>query len=362
MLPNTAKNTDRINRELTRIALAEQTCTELRLATPKALPHQKPQLQALEGRIALCNHRSNTWLIPDAYNNYDGTLAHATNRYWRCNSKLCPSCLAHNALLNRRKLRQALSKQNPKRNERYYFITLTIPNPDKDLIVTRSIVNYAWTLFRKRKMCASLFRGGVKSEEFTVTPRGIHYHLHAIVLSTWFLYNELRRIWTECVEASFAAYELQFNCPTVDGLLQVKIKPITPSEKSIMELCKYITKSDSWSKIGHEHLIDVAMQSRWHRMFELFGSFSDRATPQPRSVPPIVHKESLSDGGFAPCRRSWRRKVETIDVEVYLIDLEDHIAKIRQWQFRQLQYRFPNRIITDLENAHLYGLTVPTRT
>ena len=346
----TNKPKDNVTRELLRITLSQPIVTELKLAATQAPPAHQAQLRALAGRIQLCNHPTNTFVIKKAYDNYDRPPTDAIERAWRCNSKLCPSCLARQALLTRRKLRVALNQQQPKTNERYYFMTFTIPNPDLSLLETRSIVNYAWTLFRKRSLCVSLFRGGCKSEEFTVTRNGFHYHLHLIILSKWILYNEVRRVWTDCVQSSFAEHSRPFEVKNRDGLLSVVIKPIIPNERAILEVCKYVTKCDSWSKIPRRDLIEIALVQRWHRMFETFGSFATRETPVPRSVPPIVHTESLTDGSASPRSHYWRDLLETIDPEHYLIQLEDRIEHYRTAKLRDLRARFPDKTITTLQH------------
>lgn len=358
-------------REQAHLESGKLIALELLLASKQAPQHHRNQLTALSGRIQLCNQHSNVFVIKNAFTNAQQQPTDAIDRLWRCNSKLCPSCLARQALKSRRKLREALAKQKPLRGERYYFITYTIPNTDQPLVLTRSIVQYAWSLFRKRSLCVSLLRGGVKTEEFTVTANGIHYHLHSIVLCRWFLYEELRRVWTDCVKESFKEHELehlwneyeqrrlkQWNEYYADNPeklahpnlnLQVKIKPVTPTERSVQELCKYVTKADSWTKMRKTDLTEVAMISRWHRMFELFGSFSNRPGRANGTALAIVHTEPLTDGLAVARPQYWRTVVEEMDVEVYLINLEDKIQQQKERRWRDLIRKYPNHTITTLD-------------
>jgi hypothetical protein len=252
-----------------------------------------------------------------------------------------------------------MSQQELKKDERFTFVTFTITNPRTSLSQARKIVNRSWTLFRKRKFCVSLIRGGSKSEEFTLTSNGFHYHLHCIFLSRWFQFNELRRVWTECVEQAFAEADLPFKVTTKDGLLIVKVKPIVSREGSIQEVCKYVTKSDSWIKMSQDDLVTVALIRRWHRMFELFGSFklsetsSDADEQRAEGDLPIVHTGCITDGTSHE-RRYWRDHIGTnSDLEVYLKILEQRIEYERTNRITSMSQLFPQ---ADIKSADELGI------
>ena len=341
--------------------------TELIIAAGHSEPTTQKLLIALAGRIALCNHADNIWIVKDAYADPNRPPSDAVGRFWRCESKLCPSCLARQSKLTRNKLRFALNSQQLQRDERYSFVTFTIPNPAISLLETRAIVDRAWCLFRKRSWCVASVRGGCKSEEFTLTKIGFHYHLHCIFLTKWFLYNTLRREWTECVEKAYIEAGLEkewknylkrrleqwqefykddpIKLAQPDIMLNVKIKPTTAGERSIQEVCKYVTKCDSWSKMRRSDLIEVALVARWCRMFELFGCFALRNTQDAKRSLPIVHTESLTDGEPSIKSKTWRETVAENDPEYYLYVLEDKINRQRQHAYRQIQDRFPGKTI-----------------
>ncbi len=161
--------------------------------------------------------------------------------------------------------------------EMYQFITLTIPNPNLSLIQTRMLIDRIWTLFRKREYFKSKVKGGSKSEEFTLTGNGYHYHYHLLCVTRFLNFTEFRREWSECIEIAFREFNLPCEFKTEDGLAMVKIKRLSSSvnglKGAIQEVCKYITKSDSWEKLPSKDLIEVASIKRFWRMFEIFGSF-----------------------------------------------------------------------------------------
>lgn len=319
-----------------RCEAGRETAAEVRTAASRApLAHRK-ELTALAHRLELCNSDENQWLAPNTPSSFTKGSFTPVGRLWRCNSKLCPDCVAKKAAENRRSLRTAIAAQKKRLGHRYYFATFTIPNPGLSLLETRSIVDRAWTLFRKRSLCVSLIRGGAKSEEFTVTPNGFHYHLHVLWHSKFLHFNSVRAVWTDCVEQAFTDHERRdlFTVNNSDKMLQVVIKPVEPNERCVQELSKYITKSNSWKKLREKDLYEIAMIRRWCRMFEVFGSFRE-------ALPPIVHTPSLSDGGSEPSQPThWRDRANS-DLEFYLWRLETEFDKATANNAAEIQRRYP---------------------
>jgi hypothetical protein len=334
-----------------RLAAGREIVTALTLAAHQKWGFDRQELLALALRIKLCNSPSNTFYCEDAFSRETGECFEAIGNLWSCGSKLCPQCLARQSVRNRKRLRDAMNRQTLRRGERYYFITFTIPNPSLGLTSTRSIVDRAWCLFRKRELCVSLIRGGAKSEEFTLTANGFHYHLHAIFLSRFLLYDEVRRVWTECVKQAFEDAREPLVIKGDSGMVRVNIKPITERERSIHEVCKYITKSDSWYKMPPEDLADIALIRRWHRMFELIGSFREANNPSKTESDdaepstPNVHTSSLSDAGGVATLEYWRDTVERIGLEAYAERLDEEISRTWTARLEQLHRRWPSASI-----------------
>lgn len=329
-----------------RIAAARDICASLHQAAVRHRnPKERHEIFALIQRIALCNSRKNYWQTNEAVNYSTGELYEAYGQYWNCGSKLCPTCVAKKASDSRRRLRTAIAKSTLARGERWSFITLTIPKPNTDLMTCRAVVNRAWSLLRKKQFWVSSFRAGSKSEEFTVSPSGYHYHLHLLTINKWFLFQELRRQWTECVDIAFREQNIEFDPATKDGLLWVKIIPVRNLEKVIFEVAKYVTKSDSWLKISPSALIEIALVHRWNRMFELLGDFREtKAKPDE----PIVHKRPLSDGGKPSAIIYWRDRVAEIGDVEYVRELHLQFLESRSFRLEQLKHRWPHAVIADL--------------
>ncbi len=314
------------------IAIAET----LRKTAMKYRGFDRIELWALAERIEQCTARENWFIQPNTINFETGELYEAGGPLWQCGSKLCPNCVAIQSRKSRKKLNEAIAA-NPKRaNERYYFFTLTQPNPGLSLRETRELMNRAWSLFRKRKLCVDAFRGGCKSEEFTLTANGYHYHLHLLILARWFDWKEFKRVWTECLETAWQEAKRSIAFDTYDGYAIVKPKVVHDLPGIVFEVAKYLTKSDSWQKLKSEDLAEVALIHRWNRMFECFGDFLPRNIREANDTPPLVHTKTFTDGKAVVLPTYWRDLVRRIGIDAYLVILRDEIKRTQTIRLEQV--------------------------
>lgn len=241
-------------------------------------------------RIARCADDHNVWLICDAERGW------LHGRFWKCNSKLCSFCISAESRRRRRSLLDAIDGL-PDRKRKWHFVTFTLENPSASIITTRHIVNESWSRLRKRRVFAAV-RAVAKSEEFTITRSGYHYHIHTLIDTDYIDYQLWRREWTECVEASDGASRNLFGFQTIDGMLIVNVRRVRNPKDIVNELGKYITKSTSFRDLSRETLNELAAVRRWNRMFELLGELRNqhREKPTKSAARSIVHTKSLSDG------------------------------------------------------------------
>lgn len=263
----------------TRVSFGNSSALSL-LTALRSCGQSNEVLLGLFHRISACALRSNHWVGDDLHNEQTGELYAGNGVIWACGSKLCPSCIAKAANRSRKELKLALQNQKLFTGERYQFITLTIPNPNLSLLETRRILDRSWTLFRKRKYFVEKIRGASKSEEFTITKNGYHYHYHLLAVTRFLDFQKFRAEWTDCVRIAHEENNLPFEVNTSDKLLEVKVQRVNPSKNglkgAIQEVCKYVTKSDSWEKIPEKDLIEIASIKRFWRMVELVGLFRDQ--------------------------------------------------------------------------------------
>jgi hypothetical protein len=283
LMQNSTQNLQLTNREdvaKARISFGYSSAMALRDALKQGEVKDEVEYEesmALAWRIRTCSDRENHWVGDDLHNTETGELYTGNGNLWSCGSKLCPSCVAKAANRSRKELRFSLKNYKLMTGEMYQHISLTIVNPGLSLLQTRAVADRSWTLFRKRDYFKQKIRGGSKSEEFTITENGYHYHYHLLCVTRFLNYNEFRREWTDCVEIAYKELNLPFEVKTKDKCLLVEVRRLHSSASSlegeVQEVCKYITKSDSWEKLPPKDLIEIASIKRFWRMFEIFGSF-----------------------------------------------------------------------------------------
>lgn len=328
-------------------------------------------------RLLQCNQEHNIWHGTDLHTETDDpaepSFFDASGRLWACGQKLCPGCIQKSSQRHRKQARDILANQTVIHDDptsrkgllsghHYKFLTLTIVNPGLTLLETRWLVNKAWSLFRKRRYFESIMLGGIKSEEFTVTSKGVNYHIHQLCRSRAIDWDSYRSDWTECVRFAFAEKGIPFDVATKDQMLFVWESKLTSLEAAVKEVAKYITKSDSWSEIPHDDLLDIIRIERWPRMFELYGCFRKLR----EAIPPVavheedylleetdIHKEETILDTTAPSDLeslreseivsvdSWRKKVRLLGVSKYLDKLDSQILATRWVRIETLKRRFP---------------------
>lgn len=262
-------------------------------------------------KIAKCGDIQNVWIGEDLHNQ-DGECYEATGTLWRCNERLCPSCLVAHSRRGRKRARLALEKLTPARGERLWFVTLTMPTLPADespLLLTLSVVARAWRLFSQRSWWRQMARAGIKGVEFTLGDEcrrqkdhrawspdldGYHVHVHLVILSRWLNWKTLRAEWTECLQRSWSEAGISGGINTRDGLAVCNVKPVTQQNYDgvLFEVAKYITKSESWLSIPETQLVEVASVTRWPRMFELLGECRGQSAPRNTIAPHVRFDDS----------------------------------------------------------------------
>lgn len=373
-----------------RVSFGNSSALALRIALMKS-GQSNSVLWGLYHRISACALRQNHWIGEDLHNEETGELYKANGNLWGCGSRLCPACVSKLSRRARKELRVALEDQKLFCGENYQFITLTMPNPNRTILRTRGILDRAWSLFRKRDYFKNRIRGGSKSEEFTVTDNGYHYHFHLLAVTRFLAYEVFRREWTDCLKIAFAEQGLPCEFKTADGLAMVKVERVSGKkniEGAVLEVCKYITKSDSWEKITEKDLIEIASIKRFPRMFELFGCFRDNREAKKNSQNSdfdneielkesefvsnytILDTKCINDGeadnfssasGNSPPalpekllkvtrQESWRIYIEKFGLEKYLDRLSDEIHRAQEWRKCALRMKYPYAEFSTLSN------------
>ena len=132
-------------------------------------------------------------------------------------------------------------------------------------------------------------------------------------------------------------------------------------ENTINELCKYVTKSDSWSKIPTEQLAQIVAVPRFWRMFESFGVCRKTArtmkenavkTSANADIEFVNQGENFNEGAYIYTeklinrqqirarRAAWRIRAKEIPPWQYRIELAGEIAEVQRFRRYQLQRTF----------------------
>jgi hypothetical protein len=249
-------------------------------------------------------------------------------------------------------------------------------------------------LFRKLDFTKNYFGGYVKSIEFTVrSDDSYHAHIHLLAICFYLPEKTLKRLWRRCLQSAFAASGLDWRCETKDNSPVVNIKLVNSIENALNEVCKYVTKSESWEKIPAAHLLEVASVKRWGRMFELAGCLkaSAKLIKAKKEVVKQIRAEEKTDAGadlnyldtkyltdgeaaagisessgvsnqnlevkreIRIKRESWREIIRAKGLEVYKRILKRQVEAMRRVRQMQLVEKFPLATFKDLAGFTWYS-------
>jgi hypothetical protein len=363
-------------------------------------------------RLRACAVRSNYYLGDDFVDPKTGELFSGFGTLFGCGLKPCPNCTARSARRNRAIARQVTDEDNTEllnrehkchvtgdyivEQERYRFITLTMPEVFASFKKTMKIQKRAWDLFRKLKIVKDYFAAIIKSIEFTVRLNGTyHDHMHLLAITFFLPEKLLKQAWTDCVRTAFQDFGIEFVASQANVNMKLVVPTVTKGEEkkqitydnAIQETCKYLTKTTTWAEIPAEQLIEIAEIERWDRMFEISGRFretmarlkaEDAAADSSSTVnnkTPLsdavarelnyVHTDGITDGDHEnasenfdsaeeipaekPKRESWRDVIRRDGLEKYLEKFYRQLEYAQKIRKLRLILKYPDAVFTDLD-------------
>jgi hypothetical protein len=348
-------------------------------------------------RLRACADRNNFYLGEDFVDKKTGELFSGFGTLFGCGLKLCQSCTARSAARNRAIALRAVKNTEPQNREhycyitdgyiveqeRYRFVTLTMPEIFASFKTTLKIQKRAWDLFRKLKIVKNYFPAIIKSIEFTVRKnKTYHDHIHLLAIS-FFLPDELlKQAWTDCVRTAFEEFGIQFVAKQANANYKLVRNPTD----MVKEVCKYITKTTTWDEIPPEQLIEIAEIERWDRLFEVSGRFRQTlarlkaedaaADPSSSSNKKTTLKDNvarelnyfntdgISDGELPetsessenseeiskkPRRENWRDTIRRDGLEKYLEKFYRQVEFAQKIRKLRLILKYPDAKFTDLD-------------
>jgi hypothetical protein len=370
-----------------------------------------PLMMAQAARIERCNFDQNLFVGEDLHT-LDGELYDGKGSLWACNSRLCPNCTGKLSKRSRRIIRYVFENQRLNVGENWYFVTFTMPDlnlKNISLPVIAEIMQTAWKRFSALETRAGknatwfqkTVRGGFKNAEFTYTKNdNYHYHLHTLLVAKSSIQRDkflkIRQQWTKALEFAFRKFDVPFEVKTGNknflpalysflwsrprlslflnaqettkffGLAQVNVEKVDwqNRENTINELCKYVTKNDSWSKIPIEQLENIVAVPRFWRMFESFGVCRQTARGMMKKTltePANADNESvnqsanLNEGAYLDTKNlinrpafervkqkrvAWRIRAKEIPLWKYKMELDAEIEAVQQFRRWQLHQKY----------------------
>ncbi len=379
------------------------------------LSSDKPVMRAQAERIRRCCSDDNLFVGVD-FRTPDGELFDGKGSLWACNSRLCPNCVGKLGSRHRKQIRYVMENQKLMVGENWYSPTFTMPNLNlvgQSASLIGEIHQCAWRRFcsmetrtnKRKTWFQKTIRGGFKNCEFTYTENSVyHYHTHGLFVAKSSIqrdkFYEIRLHWTKALQFAFKKFNVEWECRTGNknfipalysfllskpkmslflnarettkffGLADVQVVKVDwkNREKTISELCKYVTKNESWSKIPIDQLEAVVAVPRLWRMFESFGVCRQTARQLDKISVEIpenyehdhqsestnqgvnsngdtyMYQNKLNDRRFPSSnlkpRVPWRVRVSEIPFQQYKMELDEEIRYAQRFRRYQLHRRF----------------------
>jgi hypothetical protein len=321
-------------------------------------------------RLERCASPQNVFVAADLHNS-DGEAYSANGNLWACSSLLCQNCVGKIARNNRKTIRHVVKNEKLFVGENWYFITPTMPNlllKGHSLDFITLVFQKAFEVFthrnndiKKHTQYQKLIRGMFKNAEFTYTENEVfNFHAHLLAIAKSKIQRDnfslIRSLWTKALEKAFEFYGLHFELNTSDNLAVVNVQKVNFAnrEKTIQELCKYVTKSDSWANIPLEEIEKIIDRPRRVRMFEALGACREsakkmrddltKARAEIRSN--INDKTYLDTKELIPRntlkrRESWRERIKHQTLDEYKKHLDIEVLDAQEWRRQHLLRMFP---------------------
>jgi hypothetical protein len=177
----------------------------------------------------------------------------------------------------------------PQSGEKLRFIVLTQPDMfGFDFVGGYGLLSGAMVRLKGLPYFKKNFRGGVTSDEFTLGAENTHFHFHTNILgyTKWIDFDELRRVWTDCLRKTARDMGRELKVNTKDGLVNIYIKDVKPKvrdsskeitlDDAITECVKYVVKGSDFAKIPTEFICQVEKTLYGKRLVETFGEANKR--------------------------------------------------------------------------------------
>jgi hypothetical protein len=155
---------------------------------------------------------------------------------FRCRHRLCPYCAVERQRRVFLKFGSVLKHHAANENKRLVLITLTVETTSHPLVIEDKLFKAALRRLRRMKRWKDRISGALCSYEFTLTPKGWHYHAHILAFRrAWYDQVQLAEDWRRAVRTSTAIVDIRSISNLSDGL------------RSTLQYCFKPTEIDNWT-------------------------------------------------------------------------------------------------------------------
>ncbi len=310
----------------------------------------------------------------------------------RCN----PAYLKASSTRARKRIKTALARVKPQSGEYLRYVVLTQPDMfGFDFDSAYQLLCGAVVRLKNHPFFKENFRGGVFSDEFTLgAESNKHFHLHTNILgyAKYLDFDELRRVWTDCLDYSARDMDKKLEVNTEDGYAIVDIQRVKVASKvedekreitldnAIMETVKYVVKGSDFAKIPTEFICQVEKALYGKRLVETFGEANlrkgkgkkdnaDKTSNLDKAAQFKISAESelpeseriVLERGDQPretLRQKGKRLISEGRRDEWLRDLRLEFAKRREFRKKQLSERYKLAIFCTLAGEVWRGVDV----
>lgn len=348
--------------------------------------HADCKAQAKADMLRLSYQPDNIYTATDLLNRQTGELFDGYGTLVELvASRVSPSYLATSARRERKEIVTKVNAVKLRTDQRWRFLTLTMPYLRADVATVLEIQTTALTNFKKNiAVWKRHVQGAFFAEEMvigdatTMIHTHYHVHVHILMLGQEIKHWRIADLWTRCVENACRARGVEcLMTNLVSNRFIVHVRDVATyakengmtMEKAIDELCKYTTKGSEFEKVPRREIIEIEEALANRKMIKSFGIFNehkgkkkDTETTAAPSLDTKCTTDAIARFKFKKVRQPTMAERGAAMIRDGRRDEWVRLAKL-EWERRrdfrrgQLAFSQPFATFTTLKNEKWFGVS-----